>query len=183
MDSFPMLETGRIRLRKPELKDVAHLIKYADHPRISEMTLSIPHPYQEKDAISWLNLANKGFEAREKYLFAICKLTENQLIGATGLKINTKFNRAELGYWVGAPFWNKGYATEAVGEVLKFGFEEIELNKIYATHFVNNPASGKVMTKNGMIQEGKLVEHIKKDGAYRSVIQYRLTQREYRQGK
>jgi RimJ/RimL family protein N-acetyltransferase len=63
--------------------------------------------------------------------------------------------------------------------VLTFGFRQLELNKIYATHFLNNPASGKVMEKNGMVKEGELKEHIRKNGEYLSLVQYRLTQKGY----
>ncbi|MDR8392298.1 GNAT family N-acetyltransferase [Aliifodinibius sp. S!AR15-10] len=179
MDVFPTIETERIRLRKPEVRDIPQIVTYAGHPKIAEMTLNIPHPYQEKDAVKWLNMANEGFEDKSKYLFAICHLQEDEMIGAIGLKVNKRFNRAELGFWIGEPFWNNGYATEAVKEVIKFGFKEIDLNKIYAIHLVKNPASGKVMQNNGMIKEGELVEHIKKGAEYFSVIQYRLTRKEY----
>mgnify|MGYP006434173225 CR=1 FL=1 len=72
-----------------------------------------------------------------------------------------------------------GFATEAVREIIKFGFKEVELNKIIATHLLNNPASGKVMAKNGMIKEGELKEHVRKNGEYLSLIQYRLTSNEF----
>lgn len=179
MDSFPLIETNRIRLRKPNAGDIPRITKYANHPRISEMTLSIPYPYREKDAISWVHMANKGFEDRSKYLFAICKLADDAFIGAAGLEVNPRFNRAELGFWIGVPFWGNGYATEAVGAILEFGFNEINLNKIYAIHLVKNPASGRVMTKNGMVKEGTLADHIKKGDRYCTVLQYRLTKSEY----
>ena len=96
-----------------------------------------------------------------------------------GLKINQRFNRAELGYWIGFPFWGKGYATEAAQAMLKFGFEQLNLNKIYAVHTTENPNSGKVMQKNGMVREGELVDHYKKGNRYYTVIQYRMTKSEY----
>ena len=102
-------------------------------------------------------------------------------MGGIGLRINKRFNRAELGFWLGEPFWNNGYITEAAGAALSFGFEKLGLNKIYATHLPKNPASGKVMQKNGMIREGTLVDHIKKGDQYLSVIQYRLTRAEYKE--
>jgi RimJ/RimL family protein N-acetyltransferase len=84
-----------------------------------------------------------------------------------------------LGFWLGEPFWNNGYVTEATGKVLQFGFEEIGLQKIFAIHLIDNPASGKVMIKNGMIKEGELVDHLKKGDKYHTVIQYRLTRDEF----
>lgn len=163
----------------PEARDLPQMMKYANHPRISQMTLNIPHPYQEKDAISWLNMANQGFEDKNHFVFAICKQADDRFMGGIGLRLNTRFNHAELGFWLGEPFWNNGYVTEAAAEILKFGFEQLKLQKIFATHMVDNPASGKVMIKNGMIKEGKLVDHLKKGDQYLTVIQYRLTREEY----
>lgn len=183
MNKFPILETDRIRLRKPGIKDLPRIMEYANNPKVADMTLNIPHPYQEKDAIFWLNMANQGFEDKSKFIFAICLLPTDEFIGGIGLRINDRFNRAELSFWIGEPFWNNGYATEATQEVLKFGFNEVGINKIFATHLLNNPASGKVMTKNGMIKEGKLIDHMKKEDKYLSLIQYRLTQKEFNNQK
>ncbi len=143
------------------------------------MTLNMPYPYSEKDAIFWINMANEGFEDQNHFVFAICRLADNELMGGIGLRVNKRFNNAELGFWIGEPFWNQGFVTEAAGEVLKFGFEKAGLHKIYATHLIENPASGKVMIKNGMVKEGELVDHIRKDDQYLSLIQYRITKKEY----
>jgi RimJ/RimL family protein N-acetyltransferase len=179
MDAFPVIETDRIKLRKPGISDIPKIMEYANNPRIAEMTLNIPHPYEAKDAIAWLQMANEGFEDQSHFVFGICLLDGDEFIGGIGLNIEQKFNRAELGFWLAEPFWNQGYMTEAVIEVLAFGFDKLKLNKIYATHFWGNPASGKVMAKNGMIKEAELKEHIRKDDEYKSLIQYRVTRREF----
>ena len=84
-----------------------------------------------------------------------------------------------MGYWLAEPYWNQGYTSEAAAALLQYGFNTLGLHKILATHLVENPASGKVMIKNGMIKEGELKDHAKKNGVYRSLIQYRLTKEEY----
>jgi len=91
------------------------------------------------------------------------------------------FNRAEVGFWLGEPFWNQGFVAEALELVLRFGFETLGLQKIYAIHLTKNPASGKVLQKNGMIREGKLVDHLREGDEYFDVIQYRLTREEFSQ--
>ncbi|MDZ7693857.1 MAG: GNAT family N-acetyltransferase [Balneolaceae bacterium] len=88
MDKFPLIETDRIRLRKPRVKDIPRIMEYADNPKVSDMTLNIPHPYQEEDAIFWLNMANKGFEGRLHFIFAICLLQTDEFIGGIGLRFN-----------------------------------------------------------------------------------------------
>lgn len=181
MEKFPVLETDRLRLRRPMARDIPRIVQYADNPKIEEMTLSMPYPYREKDAVSWLATANRGFDEKNHYIFAICELPSDEFMGGIGLEINQRFNRGELGFWLGEPFWNNGYITEAVEAILNFGFSKLELNKIIAFHMIKNPASGKVMARNGMIKEGELAEHIRKGEEYIDVVQYRLTSQEFSQ--
>ena len=179
MKNSHLLKTDRLRLRIPEAKDIPNIIEYANNTNVSRMTLNMPYPYEEKDAISWLNMAYEGFEDQNHFVFAICLLPDDELIGGVGLRINKRFNHGELGFWMGEPYWNKGYMTEATGRVLTFGFDQLELHKIFATHFLNNSASGKVMSKNGMIKEGELVDHVRKDNQYLTLILYRITKKEF----
>lgn len=181
MKIFPTLHTKRLRLTELSYKDIPQIMAYANNEKVAAMTLNIPHPYQEKDALFWLHSAQQGFAQQTQYTFALHLAQTEGFIGGIGLKINPRFDRATLGYWLAEPYWNQGYTTEAVGALLAFGFQELGLHKIYATHLVENPASGKVMLKNGMIQEGELKDHDKKEGIYRSSIQYRLTKPEFDQ--
>lgn len=179
MEKFPELKTERLILGKVTYKDIPKIIDYAGNKNVSDTTLNIPHPYEKDHALFWINSAEKGFEEGTQYTFAQRVRATDEFIGGIGLKIDPRFDRAVLGYWIAEEFWNKGYATEAVEAILKFGFFQLSLNKIYATHLVENTASGKVMIKNGMIKEGELKDHTKKGDQYRSLIQYRLTKEEY----
>jgi len=78
--------------------------------------------------------------------------------------IEADHRRAELGYWIGVPYWGKGYATEAARSVVNYGFSTLELHRIFASHVPANPASGRVLTKIGMRHEGRLLGHILKWG-------------------
>ena len=78
--------------------------------------------------------------------------------------------RAEAGYWLGEPYWGRGYATEALGALLAFAFTTLELNRVGARHFGSNPASGRVMEKCGMRREGVLREYILKNGAFEDAV-------------
>lgn len=179
MDKLPEILTERLVLKALSFKDIPQIVAYAGNKKIAEKTLNIPHPYEEKDAIFWINSANQGFENKSQFTFGIRAKSKDQFIGGIGLKVNKRFQRAEMGYWIAEPFWNKGYATEAAGGILKFGFDQITLNKIYATHLLENPASGRVMIKNGMIKEGTLIDHAKKGDVFLSLMQYRLTKKEF----
>jgi len=179
MEKDVNLETKRLVIRSPRASDIPRIVKFANNSKVADMTLNIPFPYEEKDAIFWINNANQGLKDESQFTCAICQKPTNEFIGGIGLGVNRRFNRAELGFWIAEPFWNNGFATEAVGEIIKFGFEEIELNKILATHLPNNPASAKVMAKNGMVREGELKEHVRKNEKYLSLIQYRITRNEF----
>ncbi len=179
MEELPELITNRLKLRKIELGDVSSLLKYANNKNISDQIFNIPFPYQEEDAIYRLNFVLQGFKNKERYVFAITLKDSKELIGEIGLHLDKANNSAQLGYWIAEPFWGKGIATEATSEILKFGFEKLNLNKIYATYYPENKASGKVMLNNKMIKEGELKEHYRINNVYRSVIQYRLTKQEY----
>ncbi len=179
MQPFPAIETARLRLGELQPGDIPHIVRYAANPRIAARTLNLPSPYTEKDAVYWINLANQGFKNGTHFIFAIRNKAGNDFIGGIGLTLEQRFNRAEVGYWLGEPFWNKGYVTEATGAVIRFGFESLGLNKITSSHFAQNPASGRVMQKNGMTREGELKEHIRKDNVYHTLILYGLTRSDY----
>lgn len=182
---FPKLITERLILDQIKISDIPLIVKFAGNSNITDNTRTMPHPYYEEDAIAWINLANKGFKEKNNYTFAIRSKSSLEFMGGIGLIMNTENNRAELGYWLAEPFWNKGYTTEAVKAILQFGFETLKLNKIIAMYLTTNEASGKVMVKNGMIKEAELKDHdIKRgttlaDNEYVSLIQYRLTKSEY----
>lgn len=181
MKVFPELITNRLRLRKIQLSDVSSLLKYANNKNISDQIFNIPFPYKEEDAIYRLNFVLQGFKNKERYVFAITLKNSKELIGEIGLHLDKANNSAQFGYWIAEPFWGKGIATEATSAILKFGFEKLYLNKIYATHYPENKASGKVMLNNKMIKEAELKEHYRINNVYRSVIQYRMTKQEYKE--
>lgn len=177
---FPELHTERLKLRRLQLTDLPLLVQYANNKKISDQIINIPFPYTEDDAVQRLNFVIQGFAAGERYVFVITKDHENQLIGEIGLHLDKHNNIAQFGYWIAEPFWGQGIASEALTAVLQFGLETLQLQKIYATHYTDNPASGKVMLHNHMIKEAELKDHYRIDGAYKSVAQYRLTIDEYK---
>lgn len=177
--NFPILKTDRLLLRGFTLDDSSSVQKLAGEKEIADTTLLIPHPYPDGAAEEWISTHQEKFESGEEIVFAITSKETNELIGAIGITINRNFNNGEIGYWVGIPFWNKGYCTEAVGEIIRFGFEDLKLNRIHAHHFMNNPSSGRVMLKNGMKEEGILREHIRKNGFYEDIKMYGILMSEF----
>ncbi|MDH5034920.1 GNAT family N-acetyltransferase [Chryseobacterium cucumeris] len=170
MEKFPILQTERLILSQLEEKDIPFIVELLQHRIFSDLTSNIPYPYVENDARSWVEMSKEAFENNIGYTFAI-RNKEGQIIGAIGLH-DRDDDKAELGYWIGIPYWNKGYVTEAAKAIIDFGFNELKLNKIFATHFPHNPASGRIMEKAGMEQEAVLIKEVKKDGEYFDLVRY-----------
>ncbi|MEM6725441.1 MAG: GNAT family N-acetyltransferase, partial [Bacteroidota bacterium] len=167
---YPRLETQRLVLRQLYYSDVPRIIEFAADEAIAATVRNLPHPYFEKDAIFWLNMSHQGFVNGDKAVFGIALKESDLFIGGIGLHINAHDNHAESGYWVAKPLWNKGYVTEALGALIKYGFEVRQLHKIYATFLEENIASGKVMAKNGMVQEAVMKDHINKNGVLKTLV-------------
>ena len=91
--------------------------------------------------------------------FAIERRADGALVGAISLRVEHEHARAELGYWVGVPYWNHGYATEAARATVDWGFRHLPVQRVFAWHFTTNPASGRVLQKLGMRHEGRLRGH------------------------
>jgi [ribosomal protein S5]-alanine N-acetyltransferase len=153
------LETARLKIRPYSTADITELLPLIGTQPVAATTLRIPHPYTEKDAKAFLKMMA---ENPNRIWLAVTLRSDGNQIGGMGLTVDTQHQHAELGYWLGVPYWGKGYATEAAREMLRYGFEDLRLHRIFASHFKNNPASGRVLRKLGMRYEGCQREHVKK---------------------
>jgi RimJ/RimL family protein N-acetyltransferase len=168
MVAQPKLETERLVLRPLTALDAPTVSRLAGRREIADTTISIPHPYSEQQALQWI-AGNAGIFAQGKaVVFGIQLTSEGNLVGTIGLRdIDPEHSQAELGFWIAVGHWGRGYATEAARAVLAFGFEMLELNRIYAHHIVRNPTSGRVLARIGMRQEGLLRQRVRKWGCSR----------------
>lgn len=176
----PTLETPRLWLRPFVTADAAEVQRLAGERAIADTTLNIPHPYEDGMAEDWIATHEPAFVAGELATFAIAGKAGDQLMGAIGLTFYPQFARAELGYWVGKPFWGNGYCTEAALRILRYGFEERELNRVHASYLARNPASGKVLKKIGMREEGVARQHARKWGVFEDLRSCGLLREEWR---
>jgi RimJ/RimL family protein N-acetyltransferase len=180
MESLLELTTERLRLSALTEADIPLIVRYANNNNVARYTANIPHPYGEKDAVFWLNMAAEGLKGKNHFIFALRDKETSAFMGGMGLRVHTGFNRAELGYWLAEPFWGQGFTTEAATAVIRFGFEELKLRKIKARHIVINGGSGKVMLRNGMQQEGLLRQEMARDGGVHDVKVYGLLAEEFK---
>ena len=180
MQTFPILSTTRLILSQPTVADTEDVILQMNSTsEISENTLTLPFPYHKQHADYWFQMAEFSFKKKEAFIFGIREKENLKLIGAVGLHLDVTNNKAEVGYWLGKSFWKKGYVSEALQEVLKFGFEELHLNKIYASHFIHNPASGRVLEKNGFAFEATLKQEIFKNGEYLDLKRFSIFKKSF----
>lgn len=150
----PNLQTNRLLLKAFSLSDALSVQKLAGDKRIADVTAHIPHPYPDGLAESWIASHKEEWESKINVIYAITLKQNNLLIGAIGLH-KIKNLEGELGYWVGVPYWNQGYCTEAALKFLAYCFDKLQIKRIYAHHLTRNPASGRVLLKAGFSYCGK----------------------------
>jgi len=167
----PILRTPRLLLRPFTPSDAPTVQQLAGAAAVAATTLAIPHPYREGLAQAWIATHQPAYARRENVVFAITEQNGN-LVGALNLRLELEHSRGELGYWIGEPFWGRGYATEAVCAVIDYGFLTLGLNRIEARHLSRNPASGRVMQKAGMRHEGRQRQHVRKNGRFEDLECY-----------
>jgi [ribosomal protein S5]-alanine N-acetyltransferase len=171
---YPTLKSERLILRRFTLKDAPDVQRLAAEWEVARTLLSVPHPYEDGMAEEWISEHSSVFKRGEGVHLAVVLRERKELCGSIGLSINSRDANAELGYWIGVPYWGRGYATEAAREVVRYGFEQLGLHRIYAAHFGNNPASGRVLRKIGMAYEGTGREHHRRWGEYEDRVEYGL---------
>ena len=181
MGTIPTLETERLLLRPFRQSDAAEVTRLAGDRSVAATTSNIPHPYNESMACEWIERHQPTFEKDEGVALAITLKADGSLVGAVGLTGMVKGHRAELGYWIGKPYWGLGYCTEAAREVLEYAFGVLRLSRVHASHFARNPASGRVMQNVGMRSEGCCRQHIQKWGQLEDLQIYGILEHEWRE--
>ena len=179
MEENSSLTTRRLHLRFFTLADAPTVQRLCGEREIALNTANIPHPYEDGMAEEWITRHLQEIEEGKLLNFAITLRDDNSLIGAICLVIKREDGIAELGYWIGKPWWSLGYATEAAQALMGHGFRELDLGRIYAQCFSRNPASARVLQKAGMVREGCLRKHFNKWGEFVDIEIYGLLREEY----
>jgi RimJ/RimL family protein N-acetyltransferase len=172
------ITTKRLTLRGFTLNDADDVTRLVSDYEVAKTTLAVPHPYPTDGAAGWIT-GHPAEEERNHTTFAITLTATGELIGAITLIEKRIHLRAEIGYWIGYQHWGNGYATEATKAIIDWGFSERGLNRIFAHHFAENPASGRVMQKCGMSYEGTIRDCVQKDGRFIDTPMYSILRREW----
>ena len=173
---MPTLQSTRLLLRTLVLSDALDVQRLAGDRDVASTTSHIPHPYGDGMSEEWIS---SRLAAGEQAVFAVARQSDHAFLGVIGLILNQTDSNAEMGYWIGKPYWNQGYGTEAAGAVLKYAFEQLGLNRVFAAHYRRNLASGRIMEKIGMTYEGRLRQHLKKWDNFEDMEYYGILKSEY----
>jgi len=164
---LPVLKTARLLLRTPSHGDAAAMVALAGDRRVAENTARIPHPYAVADAVGHLAAINQdGGET----VFAIER--DGALVGMCGL--DPRQDGVELGYWLGVPFWGRGYATEAARALIDYAFAELGHEVLQSGARVSNPASRRVLEKCGFQWTGVQLFRIRAINSAAPIDRFRL---------
>jgi len=164
-----VLETRRLVLRAPQLVDAKAVAALANDRRIAENTARIPHPYRMADAEGWIAGSNTQ-PGEATFLIA---LADGTVIGGCGFEPR-EGTAPEIGYWLGARYWGKGYATEAVRALIDHAFGDLEHKALQSSVRVTNPASRRVLEKCGFQWTGVGLCRIRALGSSVPVDRFRL---------
>lgn len=160
-----------IELRRWRPADIDALVRYADNRKIwLNLRDRFPHPYTRTDAEAWISLCDKETEPILQFAIDL----NGGAIGGIGFERMIDVHRmtAEVGYWLGEPFWGRGIASAALAEATPYAFTSLGLQRLQAMVFEGNAASMRVLEKNGFELEGRLKHYIFKDGRLLDAMLY-----------
>jgi RimJ/RimL family protein N-acetyltransferase len=150
--------------------DLDSLVKYANNLSISKnMTNKFPHPYTIESGKAFIAFTKQHLPV---HVFAIDM--NGEAIGGIGIHPQDDIHckNAELGYWLGEPFWGKGIISQAIPEMLDYGFKTFDITRIFARPYNTNVGSQKVLEKNGFKLEATIEKSLFKNGEYLDELIY-----------
>jgi RimJ/RimL family protein N-acetyltransferase len=170
--SVSTLESERLVLRPPQFSDAPVIAALANNRKVAEMTASIPHPYRIEDAEAWL----AGLTEKAGPVYGMFERKGGAFVGTCVYQMRDEAV-PEIGYWVGEPFWGRGYATEAVRTMIDHAFTATDLEALAASCRVTNTASRRVLEKCGFQWTGVGLLRVRALGASVPSDRFRLDRR------
>jgi len=176
------INTERLILRPISESDAPDIYNNVKEYDIAKWTINIPHPYPKDGAIKFIKQTKELMKKGLSYELAIQIKSTKEVVGVISLmKVDRRHKNAEIGYWVAKKFWNRGIATEAASKVMEFGFQVLNLERIYAKCFHNNEVSRKVMEKVGMKLEGKFRHEVFKENKFIDTLYYGILKEDWKE--
>jgi len=181
MIAQPTLATQRLRLRPLEPGDAAIIQNAAGARQIADTMISLPHPYPVGEAERYVAKQRVEQEVGHSVTFTVEQKAEGSFCGLVEVrKIEREHSQAELSFWLAVDAWGHGYMSEALQVVVQYGFEDLDLNRLYAYHMLRNPASGRILERNRFKQEGLLRQRVRKWGKFEDVALWAILRQDWR---
>jgi ribosomal-protein-alanine N-acetyltransferase len=178
-DIFPELESENLIFREVNLEDVEEVFKIYSDPEVAKYDWYRPIITRE-DALSIINRYKREFGDKEEITWGVARKKDNKIIGYCCFgNFNDESRRSEIGYGFNRDEWNKGYATEAIKVLVKFGFEVMDFNRIEATVTLGNDASVRALKKANFLQEGIVRERSIMKGKFEDDVILAIIKRDY----
>ena len=174
-----VIRTHRLELRVVAPTDAADVVESCNDPAVFDNTARIPSPYTRADADAFVQRVAQSIEQGDEICFASRRRDNKAFVGTVGLAVDRDHAKAEIGYLVAAAQRGNGFATEQGAAVTTFGFERLNLHRIFAGWYQDNPPSGRVLEKLGYQQEGVLREDRYRGNRFRSSVQTAILAREF----
>jgi len=182
--TFPILNGENVKLRELCRKDVKRIPKLLTQEVSYYLKQTIPNPYKIEDAIRFIAESHRSFKSRKGFIFGIdFRETGDEfsssLVGIISVDNINKINRnAEVGYWIGKEYWDRGIVTESLELVIDYAFHILDLHKLYAFVFAQNIASIHVLEKCSFRKEGQQCEQRYKHGKFHNILLYGIIKNE-----
>jgi [ribosomal protein S5]-alanine N-acetyltransferase len=178
---YPVSRTSeRLALRDVRSEDSADVLTISGSPRATEHLSFTPRTREQVTAIVDGATASATAEPRTEYSLAVTTGDDSQLIGCSRLALDPHQQRAAtIGFALRPDTWGNGYGTETVRLLLALAFEDLDLHRVWGARSPLNYTSARTMTRAGMHEEGRIREHIHKNGAWRDSIVHAVLEREY----
>ena len=178
------IRTKRLRLRDLQKEDEHAIHEYSSDPEVTRYMNWGPNTEQDTRNFVQRSIASQSEQPRRNFTLAVILKSENNLIGSCGIYLsNPDQQEGFIGYVLNKNLWGKGYATETASALVKFGFKNLKLHRIFATCDPQNLVSARVLEKVGMQKEGCLRQNYWVRGKWRDSLLFAVLENDFKMGK
>lgn len=179
---LPTLTGQKVTLRQLTKRDAEDFWQLANDKQVARYLANLPHPYSLEDGYAFIRRTHRQTRNRTDFAFGIVPHDLGKVVGAAGFhQYDQRNRRIEVGYWLGRPYWRKGYASEAVLLACRWAFEDLRVNRIQARVVATNDASSNLLLKLGFQYEGtwRMAEQMR--GRWHDIKWFGLLKKDFKQ--
>lgn len=178
------LSSARLTLEPLDPADAPDIQLAASDRQIADTMVSLPYPYPDREAERYIARQQNEMACGGALNYVLRRRENRAFTGLIEIRqIDFEHSLAELSFWLASSAWGHGYMQEALKSVVEYGFETLDLNRLYAYHMLRNPASAGILEKIGFRQEGLLRQRVRKWGEFEDVALLAMLQQDWKSRK